>query len=376
MRVLQAFEPATGGIPVHVLALTAQLIERGHTVDVALARDPELAAAFERVGARVTPMDLVPEIFAWRQNARAFRQLLVTLRRGRYDLIHLHGAKAGTLGRIAAALTRTPTAYSAHAFVYRSQLMRERRFRAARRLLTLGIEQALGRLTGAVVCLSEEERQTALDDRIAPADRLRVAYTGVPLNGRTPPDQALVALRGDEPLFGFMARLVDQKGLPLLVDALQLLRDRGTLPRFAIVGTGPMRDWVEERIAEGGLGDRVTLLAFEPPVEPKLAAFDAYVLPSFWEALPIGVLEAMAAGLPVISTTVNGIPEAVEDGVTGVLVAPDDPAGLARAIERLAADPALRERMGAAGRRRCEQIFSLAAMTDRVEAIYRDLAVS
>lgn len=374
VRILQAFEPATGGVPVHVEALTTQLLERGHSVDVALARDvPELGARFERLGVRTIPIDLVPEIFAWRANRRAFSDLLAAFRGGSYDVVHLHGAKAGTLGRIAARLVHVPAAYSAHAFVYRSQHMRERRGQAARRRLTLGIEQVLGRLGSTVVCVSEDERRTALRDRIAASDRLRVAHYGVPLNGDVEPEKDLLELRGEGPLFGFMARLADQKGLPLLLDALCLLRDRGTLPRFAIVGSGPLQRWVEERIAAERLGERVQLRPFEPPVEPKLAAFDVYVLPSFWEALPIGLLEAMAAGLPVISTTVNGIPEAVEHGATGLLVSPDDAAGLARAIERLAADPTLRARMGSAGRRRCEERFTLSQMTDRIEAIYRDL---
>lgn len=373
MRILQALEPSTGGLPVHVVALTEQLAARGHSVDVALSRHGELAPAFERLGCRAVPMDLVPELFALGPNARAFRELRRVIRAGEYDVVHAHGAKAGALARVAAKLTGTPSVYTAHTFIYRTQHLRERRGQGVRRVLTRGIEQILGRLGGAVICVSEDERSIALRDRIAPSERLRLAYYGVPLDGEVQADPRLLELRGEGPLFGFMARLSEQKGLPFLVDALRILRDRGTLPRFAIVGNGELQGWLERRLGEEEIADRVRLLPFEPPVEPRLAAFDVYVLPSYWEALPIGVLEAMAAGRAVISTTVNGIPEAVDHGTTGLLVSPEDTEGLAAAIERLADDAHLRERMGTAGRRRVEERFTLEAMTDSVETIYRDV---
>lgn len=373
MRILQAFEPASGGVPVHVHALTEKLIERGHTVDVILSRHGLAGCDFARLGCRVIEADLVPEIFAWRMNFRAFGQLTRALRSGCYDVLHVHGAKAATLGRPAALISRTPTAYSSHAWVYRTQDKRERRGQRARRALTLGIERMLGPLTGAIVCVSQDERNAALEDGIAREHRLKIAYYGVPLDGKVAPDVQLADFRGDGPLFGFMARLQEQKGLPLLLEGLKILRDRGTLPRFAIVGSGPDEKWFRERLESEGFGNRVLLRPFEPPVWTKLAAFDVYVLTSYWEALPIGILEAMSAGLPVVATAVNGVPEAVADGESGLLVSPDDPAGFADAVERLAGDSELRVRMGATGRRQIEERFTLDAMADSIEAIYREL---
>lgn len=373
MRILQAFEPATGGVPVHVESLTACLVERGHEVDVALSRQGGLAPRFSSLAGRVVETEMVPDLFAARANARALAQLVRALRSGRYDLVHVHGAKAGTLGRSAALLTRTPSVYSSHAWVYRTQDKRPRRGQAARRALTLGVERMLGPRTGAIICVSEDERQAAIDDRIAGPDRLRVGYYGVSFNGRIAADDRLTAFREEGPLFGFMARLDHQKALPVLLGALEILRNRGTLPRFAIVGSGSMQGWVQEQLASGGFGSRVLFQPFDPPVEPKLAAFDAFVLTSYWEALPIGILEAMGAGLPVIANAVNGIPEAVEHEVTGILVPPEDPDAMADAVQLLAADGELRDSMGAAGRRRCEERFTLGAMTDRVEAVYREV---
>lgn len=374
MRILQAFEPAAGGVRVHVEALVRGLTRRGHDVSVVLSRHaPGGGEEFADLGAEVHQADLVPELFAARANARAFAELSRILRRGRYDVVHCHDAKAGALGRPAAALARTPAVYSPHAFVYRSQHLRARRGTATRRILTLGVERALGRL-GTVVCISRDERDTALEDHVARADRLRIVYYGIDTSNGVAPDPVLAAFRGDGPLLGFMARLQDQKGLPDLIAALALLRSRGALPRFAIVGSGPMEAWVTRRLEEERLTDRVVLLPFEPPVWPRLAAFDAFVLPSLWEGLPIGLLEAMAAGLPVVSTSVNGIPEAVEHEQSGLLVPPGAPSALADAIERMATDPELRVRLGAAGRRRYEKQFTLERMIDSFEQLYAEVA--
>ena len=374
VRILQAFEPPEGGVRVHVEALVGGLVRRGHDVDVVVSsRSAGGGAEFAELGATVHTADLVPELLAAGANARGFADLVRILRRGRYDVAHFHDAKAGALGRPAALIARTPALYSPHAFVYRSQHLRERGGAGARRAVTLNVERALGRIS-TVVCISRDERDTALRDRVAGEDRLRVAYYGIVADGATEPDPALAAFRGEGPLMGFMARLQDQKGPPDLIAALTILRERGTLPRFAIVGSGPMEDWVAQRLAEEDFGDRVMLRPFEPPVWPRLAAFDAFVLPSLWEGLPIAVLEAMAAGLPVVSTTVNGIPEAVEHEESGLLVPPGDPPALADAIERVAGDAELRARLGERGRRRYEQQFTLDRMIDRFEELYAEAA--
>jgi glycosyltransferase involved in cell wall biosynthesis len=371
MRVLQVLEPPEGGVQRHVRALVEGLVERGHRVDVVGPRDPALLRPLAEAGAGVRCTELVPELAATRANLRALRDLVAVLRGNRYDLVHLHAAKAGALGRPAAAVGNTPALYTPHSFVYWTQHHRGRRGAELRRWLTLGIERALAPLTRTFVCISEDERQAAIDDRIAPPERIVVARYGIPEPPEVEPDPRLASFRGAGPLFGLIARLSVQKGLPVLLDALERLRDAGSLPRFAIVGNGPERDAVARRISESALEDRVLLLPFEEPGWPYLAALDAFVLPSLWEGLPLAVLEAMAAGLPVIASEVNGIPEAVSDGETGLLVPRGEAIPLASAITRLAADGSERTRMGEAGRRRYDEEFTSAAMVERTEAAYR-----
>ena len=140
-----------------------------------------------------------------------------------------------------------------------------------------------------------------------------------------------------------------------------------------MIGEGPLHEEVAERIARADLAGRVHLLPFAPPVWPRLAVFDIFVLPSLWEGLPVAALEAMAAGLPVVASDVDGVGEAVVHERTGLLVPPGDPERLAAAIAELAADPARRAALGAAGRRRYEESFTPQTMVERMEALYRSV---
>ncbi|MBA3302090.1 MAG: glycosyltransferase [Thermoleophilaceae bacterium] len=372
LRILLAFEPPEGGVQAHVRRLAGGLVERGHDVDVITSRDQHMADVLTELGARVHALDLVPELANWGANLSAGREMARVMRERRPDVVHLHDAKAGVLGRVAAARVRAPAVYSPHSWVYRNQHLRHRRAAILRRGLTLNIERALVPLTEVILCISEDEAKAARGDLILGSARLRVVHYGIAPE-RAEPDRSLLELRAEGPLFGFMARLTDQKGLPVLMDALTALGRRGALPRVAIVGSGPEESLVRERIARERLHERVAHMPFEPPVWPKLAAFDALILPSLWEGLPIGLLEAMASSLPVVASAVHGIPEAVEDGVTGVLVAPGDPVALAAAIERLAGDPGLRERMGAAAHARFEEKFALDRMVNETEGVYREV---
>jgi colanic acid/amylovoran biosynthesis glycosyltransferase len=160
------------------------------------------------------------------------------------------------------------------------------------------------------------------------------------------------------PTFVCVASLRPYKGHAVLLDACRLLRDRGVRARVLLVGDGELRRRLAARIAREGLSGRVELLGARPHEEiPELlAAATAMVLPSVrardgqMEGIPVALMEAMAAGVPVIATRLSGIPELVADGETGLLVPERDPAALAGAMERLAGDPVLGAQLAAAAR--------------------------
>jgi glycosyltransferase involved in cell wall biosynthesis len=139
------------------------------------------------------------------------------------------------------------------------------------------------------------------------------------------------------------------------------------------VGYGPQEQRLKEMAEKLGLGERVHFVGYQQDIWTWLAACDVFALSSDWEGMPNAVLEAMAAGLPVVATAVGGTPDVVVQGTTGLLVPPDDATALAAALDRLIHDPDLRRMMGAAGRQRVRARFSAQQMVERTQALYRGL---
>ena len=368
LRILELFEPPDGGLPEHVRLLSAGLAARGHEVTAAGRPDAAPRADLEARGITYVPLDdFVGTMVDPRRDLHTLWQLLRLVRRGRFDVVCAHGQKAGLLARLAGPLLRVPVTYTPHSLIHRHLLEfggphGRRRYRR-----TIRQERFQGRFTRLLIGVAEEEAQGAVDDGLVPAERAVAIHNGVEVDTAAVPDPALAAFRGEGPLFGIVAALRDQKGLPTLLDALDVLAERDALPRFAIVGNGPMEELVRERIA-AGLSASVRWFPYGGSVEPYLAALDVFVLPSYWEGLPLAVLEAMFFGLPVIASAVGGTPEAVADGATGLLVPAGDAAALADAIAALAADAPRREAMGRAGAARAAAEFTVERMVAETEA--------
>jgi glycosyltransferase involved in cell wall biosynthesis len=371
MRVLELFEAAEGGVPEQVRRLTVGLSERGHEITIAGPPQSSKRALLSAAAREYVPLELVGSLVAPGSDARALAGLVSLLRRRRFDLVHAHGLKPALLARAVAPFFGVPVIYTPHGFVYRFQHLRPRRSSRIRAGVILGAERLLRPRLRALIAVSDEERRAAVEDGVAPADRVFLVENGVAPELDAAPDPALVRFRGEGPLFGLVAGLRDQKGLPTLLDALELLASRGRPVRFAIVGNGPLEAMVRARVQDPRLAAMTLLLPFAGRVEPYLAALDAFVLPSYWEGMPIALLEAAAMGLPAVASAVNGTVEVVEEGRTGLLVPAHDAAGLAEAIDRLAGDPSLRSAMGRAAREQAARRFAAQRMVDETEAVYR-----
>ncbi len=165
-----------------------------------------------------------------------------------------------------------------------------------------------------------------------------------------------------------MARLDKQKDHASLLEAARLVPDAV----FVLVGDGPLREELEDRATRLGVEERVLFLGWREDIPEVLACADLFVLPSLYEGLPLALLEAMAAGLPIVATAIGGTSEAVVDGVTGLLVPPGEPRSLAAAIRRALDDEGLARRLGAASRERVRREFSAAAMARRTVSIYEE----
>ena len=170
-------------------------------------------------------------------------------------------------------------------------------------------------------------------------------------------------------IVGSVGRLDEQKAYDVLVRALPELPDVTAV----IVGEGSERDRLAELAHGLGVSERLVLTGWSAEARRHLTTFDVFVLPSRFEGLPLVLIEAMLAGLPVVATDVGGVAEVVVDGTTGILVEPEDPAGLARAVETLVQDAELRRTMGDRGRRRARELFTVELMVSRYEALYHEV---
>jgi glycosyltransferase involved in cell wall biosynthesis len=229
------------------------------------------------------------------------------------------------------------------------------------------------RFTDSVIAVSEAAGQAMKRRRPETAGHIDVIRNGVHLDRPARSREAVRAELGlGDGLVGVIVARIDRlKGHRILLDALKLLKDRGTAITVLIVGDGPERAAMEENARQHGLDrDWVRFLGFRDDIADLLAASDLFLLPSLTEGMPLSVLEAMAQRLPVVATSVGGIPELMQDGVHGLLIPTENPAALAEAIGKLADDPAKRAAMGESGYNRVKDDFSFAEMARRYEDLY------
>lgn len=333
-----------GGAQTCVASLLPALVER-FDVAVAAHGPGPLREAAEAAGARFIPLEHVRRpVSPWR-DLLGFIELVRLMRRERPDIVHTSSSKAGVLGRVAAGVAGVPIRiFTVHgwAFAAYSGLVSSL-YRWADRLVKP--------LTTVTVCVAEHERAVGIKAGTCSAESTVVIRNAVPLA-----DVPRARHERARPLIVSVGRLKAPKDFITLVRALARLN--GDSYEAQIVGDGPDRAGVEAELRRAGLEDRVRLVGERPDVPALLAEADAFVLSSRSEGLPVSVLEAMAAELPVVASHVGGVPELVVEGRTGFLVPPEDPDALALALERLVDDPDLRRHLGAAGRVRAETQFN------------------
>lgn len=374
-RCLQVFAAPDGGVPEHVMRLALGLRERGWESWLA---GPEWASIYEPLrseGISVTRLPFPPgyrsQVEPWRirdalRDGRVLCALIRLMRRHRFELVNTHGPRAAVLGRLAAATTRTAVVSTQHGWSF------DPTFRSAPgRAFSLSIEHLLARSTRAYICVADSVCRMGLNHGFAPASAFHIVHNGAPAcDPRHPCDPELERFAREGPLAGCMAALRPDKGVDVFVNAAPRVLDRVPEARFAVVGNGPARGELERLADALDLGDRLRFFDFTPPSARQLRSLDVYVLPSRTEAFPIGVLEAMACGVPQVATDVGGTREAVRDGESGVLCPPETPSRLADAMVRLLVDPHLRARMRHASLQRFERYFTLERMLDRTAAVF------
>jgi glycosyltransferase involved in cell wall biosynthesis len=358
-RVLQVLGNSTGGIARHVAQVTGHLDGDGFTVDV--AGPPGLPLEMPKPLHHVS----IPNGPA-KGHPAAIARLREIFGDGSYDVIHAHGLRAGIDAALAARASRTPVVLTVHNVVHPAVAG------PARALLYKPAESLAVRLTDHTFAVSNEIA-TRLRRVRGAARKVEVLYLGIGGAPAVARDRRTIRreLAADGPLVVTASRLAPQKALHVMFDALSRLDIPATL---AVLGTGPLEGDLRAAAERAGVGDRVRWLGFRRDVADYVAAADVFCLSSVWEGVPLAAQEAVLLGVPIVATSVGGMPELVDDAVTGRLVPPGDPAALAAALRQVLSNDVLRTTFAAAARSRLAERFSTEKMLERLAAEYRDRA--
>ena len=276
------------------------------------------------------------------------------------DIIHAHSSKAGVVARVAGWICKVPVVFTAHGWGFTPGTPNKRR------VVALIAEKLLAPLTAKLICVSENDRQLALSLGVGSKNSLVTVRYGI---GNIPVSLADPA-RNPARLI-MVARFNEQKDQATLLKAISQLNDHSI--HLDLVGSGPSWKSCKDLAKSLAIEDQVSFLGDRRDVPDLLAQFQIFILSTNYEGLPISILEAMRSGLPVVATSVNGIPEEVEHGKTGLLVPRHDVQALADALQTLIQSPEIRQQMGKAGRQKFEQEFTVDRMIAETKAIYEQV---
>jgi glycosyltransferase involved in cell wall biosynthesis len=363
--LIAAANATTGGGERHVADLVRRLPRAGFDVALVCPEGGDLGGLARGLGVPVCPVPIDRGF-----SLGALRAVHAAIVAAAPDVVHPHGSRAAAFARIADPYAARRVVYTVHGIHVNEAGS------ASRRAAFMGIERILRLRTArfVTVCASDVAKGVRLG--LLTDARTTTIHNGIGLPPADTPRgrfRAEFGIREQAPLVLSVGRLHEQKDQKTLLDAWRGVAAAHPEAVLAIVGSGPLESRLRGMVAAAGLQDSVRL------VRPRAELAEAYVdadllaLSSRWEGFPYVLLEAMSFGLPVVSTAVDGIPEAVVDGVTGALVPPESPPALARALNGLLSDPARCRSFGEAGQRRVAAEFTLDRMIERLCGVYSDL---
>ncbi len=298
-----------------------------------------------------------------------WRRLVTQLRAARPAIVHTHLLHADLYGITAARRAHVPYVVSSR--------HNDDRFR--RKLPIRLLNRWLWRQTDAGIAISDAIRQFSITVEGVSPDRIHTVHYGLdPASIQAPPDaraqlRAALNLPDDAPIMGSVCRLIEQKGLIYGLRGFAQIADQFSNAHYVIAGDGLLRAELEAAAQSLNLADRVHFLGWRSDARTIFAALDLLLAPSLWEGFGLVFLEAMALGVPILSTCVSAIPEVVIDGETGWLVPPHDPDAIAAALREALSDPARLRARGERGRQRLQAHFTVQAMVEHTLAVYRSL---
>jgi glycosyltransferase involved in cell wall biosynthesis len=377
LRVLHPITRLTlGGSSENTIASCVALDRAGYDcILVTSFRESDAASLADarRRGCRLVDIPALGREVAPLADLTALAQLVRLIRRERPAIVHTHTSKAGVIGRLAAVIARVPAViHQPHGHIFYGY------YSPHRTAVFTALERQAARWTDRIITLTDRGAQEHLARGIGRAEQYVAVPSGVPIAEL----RAAAPARGEaRPRLGLdpdafvvvgLGRLVPIKGFDLLVRALPAVAAQIPSARVLLVGDGAERAPLEALAASKGVSERLRMTNETLDVASYLAAADVVAVPSRNEGMGRVIVEAMALGLPVVATTVGGIPDVVTDGECGRLIEPEDVDALAAALIELGRDPALRRKLGEAAVRRAEA-FSTAVASEKLLAVYAAL---
>ena len=359
---------ALGGAERVTVSFAKELRDRGYSVAVTtVSSHEELTLARELDSVGIVRHDLAARRLA---EPAVLIRYLALLRRESVDVVHAHGQDAWILAGMARAVSRIPLVLTRHVLDEPTQTWRQ----GVRARCAL----AAARHCDALVAVSSATADRLSQVAGVPRSQIHVIRNGIQLERFDRPELAArrTEIRSalgvaNAPLVLVLAALREGKGQDVLIDALPILHQRMPRARLVLAGSGGREQQLRRQAAP--YGTAVLFLGARPDVPELLAAADLVVLPSFSEALPTALIEAAAAGRPVVATCVGGIPDVVQHGRTGLLVPPGDAPALAKAMWDVLSAPDLAQTLGHAARRMAQERFSLGDQIDRTLALWSEV---
>lgn len=345
-----------GGAQSHVLELMTGLTYRGHETTIATGDEGWLTEQLAKINIKAT---IIPDLVHPIDPVNDFKALLEIrrwLRKEQPDLLHAHSSKAGLIGRIAARTIGLPSVFTAHGWAFTDGAS------ITRKLVAVPSEWVAAKTGGDIICVSKYDHALARRFKIAPDTSLHTVWNGI-----DDVSDSVNPTINPEPVITMVARFAAPKDHSTLLHAVAAVSESPW--RLRLVGDGPLLTDAVSLASSLGITDRVDFLGARTDVAQLLASSDIFVLASRFEGLPISILEAMRAGLPVVASNVGGVPELVTDK-SGILVPASDPDSLATAIRQLVASHELRIRLGRNGRIKFKKDFRVEGMMEKIINVY------
>jgi glycosyltransferase involved in cell wall biosynthesis len=367
LRILHVAATSTGGIGFNLWMLAKHINRTDFELSFALPADSHFYDKIANEDVNVHPLTISRSPLKL-ENIRGFCDLWRIIKSGNYDIVHTHTAVGGFIGRLIAWINKVPVIlWTIHGWSFDYPIGTP-----LRRCAIRAIEKFLDRLTDHYVAISGNMQEVGINAGISARGKVTLIYHGIetddPIYGG---NQTEAETKNGNPVIGTVGRLEPQKAIDDFLRAARIVKERFPQVSFMVVGDGPLREELQRLAITLGIEGSVLFAGWQENVAEYLAAMDIFCLPSRWEGFGIILLEAMAMRMPIVATRVGGVPEIVEEGKSGILVSPGNPAELADGLCRLLSDANMRKEIGYYNAKKVKTFFNVKDMINKYEEMYK-----